>query len=169
MKILFAVFLVVHGLIHLMGTAKAFGIAEIPQLTQQIAGPLGILWLLAAALVLVTAIALFTSPQWWWVVGAGAIVVSQVAIVTSWSDARYGTIANVIVLMGVALGFLSQGPSSFRAEYDREIAQGMGRAAPTPLLTEPDLAQLPALVQRHVRLNGAVGHPRVQNFRARFH
>jgi hypothetical protein len=30
MKILFAIFLVVHGLIHLMGTAKAFGIAEIP-------------------------------------------------------------------------------------------------------------------------------------------
>lgn len=29
MKILFAAFLVVHGLIHLMGTAKAFGVAEI--------------------------------------------------------------------------------------------------------------------------------------------
>jgi len=50
MKILFAVFLIVHGLIHLMGTAKAFGVAEIPQLTQQIVRPLGALWLLAAAL-----------------------------------------------------------------------------------------------------------------------
>ncbi len=169
MKILFAVFLVVHGLIHLMGTAKAFGVAEIPQLTQPIAGPLGILWLLAAALLLVTAIALFTWPQWWWAVGAGAIVVSQVAIVTSWSDARYGTIANVIVLVGVALGFLSQGPWSFRAEYGRAIAQCLGRAARTPLLTEADLGQLPALMQRYIRLNGAVGQPRVQNFRARFH
>ena len=47
MKIFFAVFLVVHGLIHLIGTAKAFGVADIPQLTQQIARPLGILgfWL----------------------------------------------------------------------------------------------------------------------------
>ena len=27
MKILFALFLVLHGLIHLMGTAKAFGVA----------------------------------------------------------------------------------------------------------------------------------------------
>ena len=169
MKILFAVFLVVHGLIHLMGTAKAFGVAEIPQLTKQIAGPLGVLWLLAAALFLGAAIFLFTWPQWWWVVGAGAVVVSQVAIATSWSDARYGTIANVIVLVGVALGFLSQGPWSFRAEYDREIAQGLGRAIATPLLTEADLAELPAPVQRYVRLNGAVGQPRVQNFRARFH
>jgi hypothetical protein len=169
MKLLFAVFLVVHGLIHLMGTAKALGVAGIPQLTQQIDRPLGVLWLLAAALLVATAISLFTWPQWWWVVGAGALVVSQVVIVTSWADARYGTIANFIVLAGVALGFLSQGPWSFRAEYDREIAQGLGRAVATPLLTEVDLAQLPAVVQRYIRLNGAVGQPRVQNFRARFH
>ena len=169
MRILFAVFLVVHGLIHLMGTAKAFQVAEIPLLTHQIDRPLGVLWLLAAALLVATAVSLFATPQWWWVVGAGAVVVSQVVIVTSWGDARYGTIANVIVLVGVALGFLSQGPSSFRAEYDREIAQGLGRAVATPLLTEVDLAQLPAVVQRYIRLNGAVGQPRVQNFRARFH
>ena len=148
MKILFAGFLVVHGLIHLMGTAKAFGVAEMPQLTQQIAGPLGILWLLAGALLLVTAIFLFTWPQWWWVVGAGAIVVSQVVIVTSWSDARYGTIANVIVLVGVALGFLSQGPSSFPGEYDREIARGLARAVAIPLLTDADLRELPARLPR---------------------
>ncbi len=39
MKILFAVFFVAHGLIHLMGTAKALGVAEIPRLTQQIDRP----------------------------------------------------------------------------------------------------------------------------------
>jgi hypothetical protein len=168
MKLLFAVFIVVHGLIHLMGAAKAWGVAEIPQLTQPIDRSLGVLWFLAAALLVVTAISLFTWPQWWWVVGAGALVVSQVVIVTSWADARFGTTANVIVLAGVALGFLSQGPWSFRAEYDREIAQGLGRAVATPLLTEVDLAQLPVVVQRYIRLNGAVGQPRVQNFRARF-
>jgi hypothetical protein len=32
-----------------------------------------------------------------------------------------------------------------------------------------DLAQLPVVVQRYIRLSGAVGQPRVQNFRARFH
>lgn len=168
MKLLFAVFIVVHGLIHLMGAAKAWGVAEIPQLTQPIDRSLGVLCLLAAALLVVTAISLFTWPQWWWMFGAGALVVSQVVIFTSWADARFGTIANVIVLGGVALGFLSQGPWSFRAEYDREIAQGLGRAVATPLLTEVDLAQLPVVVQRYIRLNGAVGQPRVQNFRARF-
>ncbi len=114
MKVLFAAFLALHGLIHLMGTAKAFGIAEIPQLTQRIDRPMGVLWLLAATLLVLTAICLFTWPRWWWVVGAGAIVVSQVAIVTSWSDARYGTIANIIALVGVGLGLLWQSHSGFR-------------------------------------------------------
>jgi uncharacterized protein DUF6544 len=169
MKVLFAVFLILHGLIHLMGAAKAFGLADLPQLTQHIGRPAGILWLLAAVLFLVTAVCLFTWPRWWWVAGAVAVVVSQVVIASSWSDARYGTIANVIVLAGVALGFLSQGPSSFRAEYDREVAQGLGRAVTTRVVTEGDLAQLPPPVQRYIRLNGAVGRPRVRNFRARFH
>jgi len=169
MKLLFALLLLVHGLIHLMGPAKAFGLAELPQLAQSISKPMALVWLSAAVLLLATATALFVWPQWWWVLGAGAIVVSQVVIATSWADARYGTIANVIVLAGVALGFLSLGPWSFRAEYDREIAQGLGRAVATPLVTELDLAQLPAVVQRYIRLNGAVGQPRVQNFRARFH
>jgi hypothetical protein len=152
-----------------MGTAKAFDLGVLPPLTQQISRPLGILWLLAAALFLAAAILLFTWPQRWWVVGAGAVVVSQVVIVTSWSDARYGTIANIVALVGVALGFLSQGPWSFRAEFDREVTQGLGRAVPMPLVTEADLAPLPTLVQRYIRLSGAVGQPQVQNFRARFH
>ena len=169
MKVLFAVFLVLHGLIHLMGTAKAFHIVAIPLLTQPIDRPLGVIWLLAAVLSIATAISLFAWPHWWWAVGAAALVVSQVVIVTSWSDARYGTIANVIVLVGVLIGFLSYGPSSFRAEYNREVAQGVARFVAAPLLTEGDLAPLPRVVQRYIRLSGAVGQPRVQNFRARFH
>lgn len=162
------VFLVLHGLIHLMGTVKAFGLAEMPQLTQQINGLLGGLWLLAAVLFVATAITFFASPRWWWVVGAAAIVVSQIVIVTAWADARFGTIPNIIILVGVVIGFLAQAPWSFRAEYDRDVAEGLGRATATPLLTEADLAPLPAAVQRYIRLNGAVGRPRVQNFRALF-
>jgi ssRNA-specific RNase YbeY (16S rRNA maturation enzyme) len=36
MTLAFVIFLVVHGLIHLMGFAKASGFAELPQLTQSI-------------------------------------------------------------------------------------------------------------------------------------
>ncbi|GAB2629063.1 hypothetical protein GCM10009696_36870 [Kocuria himachalensis] len=168
-KILFAVFLGAHGLIHLLGAAKGLGIAEIPQLSRQIDAPLGLLWLVAAALLGVAAVSLFTSPARWWVVGAGALLASQAVVITSWADARYATIANLVVLAGVVLGFLAEGPGSFRAQYARDVSRDRAGAPATPLLTEADLGQLPAVVQRYVRLSGAVGQPRVRNFRARFH
>ena len=169
MTVLFAVLLVVHGLLHLMGAAEAFRLAELPLLTQQISRPMGLLWLLAAALLVATAACLFTWPRWWWIVGAGAVIVSQVAIVSSWGDARYGSLANVIVIVGVVFGFLSRGPSSLRAEYDRDVASALARGVKTTRLTDTDVAHLPPVVQRYIRLHGAVGQLRTQNFRARFH
>ena len=169
MKSLFAAFLGAHGLLHLLGTAKAFRLVTIPMLSHQIDRPLGIVWMLAGALFIVTAICLFSWPRWWWVVGGVALVLSQFAIVTSWADARYGTIANLVVALGVAFGFLSQGPSSLRAAYDREVARDVGRYVAAPLLTEHDVASLPSLVQRYIRLAGAIGKPRVHSFRAAFH
>jgi hypothetical protein len=44
--------LLLHGLIHLMGFAKAFGYAELPQLTQPIPREWGLVWLLSGGLVI---------------------------------------------------------------------------------------------------------------------
>src|ERR1700712_3591616 len=77
MRIFFAAFLVAHGVLHLLGTAKAFRLLEVPLLTHRIDRPAGLLWLLAAVLFIITAILLFTLPRWWWVVGTGALVVSE--------------------------------------------------------------------------------------------
>lgn len=45
----------VHGLIHLMGFAKGFGYAELPQLTQPVSRSWGVVWLSAACLVTASA------------------------------------------------------------------------------------------------------------------
>jgi hypothetical protein len=168
MKLLLALLVLVHGLIHLMGPAKAFGFAELPQLTLPISKSVALLWLLAAALLLATATALYVWPRWWWVAGILAVVISQAVIITSWNDAKYGSIANGILLLGVVFGFLSQGPSSFRAEYDRAVERELRHAADTSVITDADLAHLPVVVQNYLRTAGAVGQPRVKNFRARF-
>jgi hypothetical protein len=86
MKLLFAFLMLVHGLIHLMGPAKAFGLAELPQLTHTISKATALLWPLAAALLVASAAALFVLPRWWWVGGALAVVVSQAAVNTSRAD-----------------------------------------------------------------------------------
>jgi hypothetical protein len=105
-----------HGLLHLLGVAKGFGWADVSQLTEPIGVRAALLWLLAATLVLSAAALLAVgAPTWWWATALGAAAVSQVAIVTSWSDARVGTLVNVVLLLLAAYGFLSAGPTSFHA------------------------------------------------------
>lgn len=168
MKLAFALVLAVHGLIHLMGFAKAFGYAELPQLTVPISRAAGVLWLAAAGLVVLTAVLVYVWPRGWWIVGAVALVVSQVVIAGSWADARFGTVANVILLAGVGLGFAWHGPMGFQAEFTRDAARLVDRGGSVAPITDADLAHLPPPVQRYLRLTGAVGRDRVFNFRARF-
>ena len=106
MRHLFALFLLAHGLIHLLGFAKAFGLADLPQLTQPVSPFYGVMWLTAALLFAAAAAALFVWPRWWWAIGASAIVASTLAIAPSWADAKFGALANVVAMAGVAFGFI---------------------------------------------------------------
>ena len=169
MTVAFAIVLVVHGLIHVLGFAKAVGLADLPQLTRPISPLLGALWLLAALLFLAAAAALFIWPRGWWAIGACAIVVSMFVVVPSWTDAKFGALANLVALIGVVFGFLAQGPASLRAAYDRDVDRALARVAPAEPLSDADLAHLPAPVQRYLRAAGVVGQPRVRNFHVRMH
>lgn len=101
---LVAVVVVLHGLIHLMGAAKGLGWAEVSQLVEPISTRLGAVWLAAGLITVAAGVLLFGRVRWWWMVGAVAAVISQLAIVTSWADAKAGTIANVVLLVGVVYG-----------------------------------------------------------------
>lgn len=164
-----AIFLALHGLIHLIGFAKAFGFAALPQITRPVTPAFGLLWLAAALLFTASAAALLFWPRWWWAIGAAAVVVSIVAIVPSWADAKFGALADAIALMAVVAGFMAQGPFSLQAEYERDVDRELARVAESELLTEADLAGLPRPVQQYLRAAGVVGQPRVRNLRARMH
>lgn len=167
--VVFAAFLVLHGLIHLVGTAKAFGWADLPQLTAPISASAGVAWLVAALLFVAAAAAIWVWPGWWWAIGIGAVVLSTSVIAASWTDAKVGALANVVVLGGVALGFLNQGPLSLRAQYDRDVEALVVPPLSVAPVTEADLARLPVPVQRYLRGVGVVGHPRVHNVLVRMH
>ena len=151
MRIAFSTLIALHALIHLMGFAKAFGLASLAQLKLPISRPMGVLWLAAAVLLLAAVALLFASPRWFWLVGLAGLVVSQIAIVASWGDARFGTIANVVLLVAVVYGAFAWGPFGLRAEYERLVRDGTSRmasSARSPNITDADLAALPPLVQR---------------------
>ncbi len=160
--------LLLHGLIHLMGFAKAFGYAELPQLTQPISREWGVLWLLAGGLVVATAMMLAAGARPYWIVGGLALLLSQLLIMTAWRDAWAGTAANAVLLLVVAHGLLTEGPWSFHAQYLRDVEAGLSRSVGAPLVTETDLTPLPEPVRRYLRVTRAVGQPRVHNYRIRF-
>ena len=163
--------LVGHGLIHLLGAAKGLRWADVPALTQPIGAGVGLLWLVAALLVLAAAgLVAVGAPTWWWAVAHGAAPVSQVAVVTSWSDARAGTVVNGLLVVAAVYGFASVGPTSFHAEWTTQATRALAEADHSPaLVTEADLVGLPESLADYVRASGAVGRPRVTTMAATFH
>ena len=165
------VVLVVHGLIHLLGVAKGFGWAEVSALKEPIGTGAAVVWLLAAVLVLATAVMLAArAPAWWWAVAVAAVLVSQAAVLTSWTDAKAGTVANVLLVLVAVLGFAANGPTSFASEWDQRTEAALQtNTAPEGMVTDADLAGLPDPVARYLRRSGVVGRPRLSNFFAEVH
>ena len=124
--------LVVHGLVCLTGATR----------------DLGWLWVASGLLALTAAVQLVVDRRHWWIVGALAVVVSQAAIVTTWSQAWAGTIVNALLAVAVLYGWRSQGRSSARARYRRAVAALSAADEGDAVVTEDDLQALPAPIAR---------------------
>jgi len=159
--------LFIHGLIHLIGFSKAFGYGNFNQLKRDISKPIGVLWFLAALLFVVTNLMLLYKEELWWISGVAAIAISQFLIFTSWKDAKFGTIANVIFLVVVIIGY---GTWSFNNTYKTEVLESLKHVVSIddPALTESDLQPLPEPVRNYLRYCGVVGKPKVGNFKVEF-
>lgn len=105
LKISFAIIMLIHGLIHLMGFAKAFNLADIEALTLPISKTAGLFWLIACLLMLATAAGYLLRMEGWWILAVIAIVVSQALIFLYWPDAKVGTIANIIIGIAIWMSF----------------------------------------------------------------
>ena len=166
-----AVVIIVHGLVHLMGAMKGLGWADVARLNQPISTPMGVAWLLTAVLVTAAGAMILVDARGWWMVSALGAATSQALIITSWSDARAGTVANVVLVVATVYGVRSRGPGSHRARF-RQLTTRTAttarshRAFTTATVTEDDLAHLPPPVAAYVRATGAVGRPHVTGFHA---
>ena len=104
----FVAVMFLHGLIHLIGGIGQFAPGKIQGFSGQSivslpasAGTiLGILWFIAVALFIVSAIALATKQPWWKAVTLCSIVLSQLLIVLWRPDAKWGTIPNILIGLG---------------------------------------------------------------------
>jgi len=168
MKYFFSSIIIIHGLVHTLGFAKAYGLTNAHQLTQHISRQAGILWLLVALLFVATATVYLADWEYWWATGILAILISQTLIFLSWKDAKFGTIGTVIILVPLLISIANALPGSFRDIYKTEAQRGINRRSQMPMVSESDIVHLPAPVQRYLRYAGAIGKPRIQNFRAKY-
>jgi len=158
--------LVIHGLIHVMGFLKAFGYANLQQLGE-IPRVAGSFWLLAGLLFVAGAGFLFLNYSLWMYLVLAAIVLSQVLIFFSWQEARWGTLANIILLPVVILTFTSHRfENNFRSDVRAQLQQQADTSS--SLITEADLQHLPPPVQRYLRYCQVVGQPKIANMRVVF-
>ena len=167
---------IAHGVLHLLGTADGLEWAEIDAFEEPISRSMGGVWLGAAVLVVVAGVSILRRRSGWWPIAAVAAGVSQLVILTSWSDAWAGTVPNVLLALAAFYGYRSHGTGSARSRYRRwsaELLAAVRADAKDERLRRPigedDLAVLPAPVAAYVRDSGAVGRPPVVGFRAAIH
>jgi hypothetical protein len=167
LKFILGSIILIHGLIHFMGFAKAFGYGNMKQLTIPISKPAGTMWMLTAFLFIIAAVLFLLKKENWWMMATVAVVLSQIVIILSWKDAKFGTIANIIILIAAIAAW---GSSRFENSFRKDVQENFlhNNAMPTELLTEADLQHLPEPVQRYLKYAGVVGKPKVKNVRIVF-
>lgn len=166
MKLVVSILVVLHGIIHFVGFAKAFAIGNTAEFTKELSRPIGLLWLLTGLLFILSGILLFFKRVGWPVFAMLAVIVSQLLIFTVWSDAKYGTIANIIILISAIITF---GTERFENRYKKDVISAMENTSGIDqLITEKDIEHLPLIVKKYLRYVGVVGKPKVYNVKIRF-
>lgn len=162
MRTTLALLIGIHGIIHLFGFLKAFGITEFSAIQQPISKTSGLFWLLTCLLFTVAFVLFLIQSDYWWTLGFLALILSQVLIFSYWSDAKFGTAANLVLLFTTIVGYSS---FSFKHQLKDERRALFQNATfiNTGNLTTDEIAHLPSVVQKWLTQSGAIGKPKVSN------
>lgn len=158
MKSIFGIIVALHAVIHVLGFVKGFKLTEVPQLKSSISPAMGLLWLVAAILLLLFIILYFVEFKYVWLIGFAAVMVSQILIILYWKDARFGTLPNILLGMVSLVMF---GNFGFNNLLHKEINLLIEKNKITSdsILKEEDISQLPEPVKKWLHASGAFGMP----------
>jgi hypothetical protein len=161
MNLFFLLFILIHGLLHIIGFLHAFELVEISQLTYEISKPIGIIWFLTTILFALAAFLWFFHQEWWWIPAIVALFTSQSLIISTWQDSKFGTIANVIILVSVAIGLAVW---MFQLHTYQEIKNMITEENKTEstIITKEMIQPLPIPVQKWLTNIGLIGKETIQ-------
>jgi len=162
MRILLTVSIFLHGLSHLIGFSYAFELTNFKFFTQPVSRTVGIVWLLSCLLFILAGIQYIFKNQFWWITGFAALVVSQMVILFFWQDARFGTIANLVIFVACILAYAS---FNFIKKTGSEVSQIFSGedAYKSEIISDNDIKELPIPVQNWLKNSGIIDHENVRN------
>jgi hypothetical protein len=148
MKTVFIIVIIIHGLVHFLGTTKKNDSAAGSKKS-------GSFWILASTMFLATAWLIIINRPGWWILAWTTVIFSQILIISYWKVAKAGTILNVLILLFSITAFAEY---RFNAKVKREIDNMISFPTPTPaILTTEMIKALPHPVQKWLLSSGAVG------------
>ncbi len=161
MKSLLITIIVLHAFIHILGFLKAFSLAEIQQLTVPIGKVRGMLWLLTLILFCIGSILYGISQYTWSVWLIAAVTLSQILVIYSWSDAKFATILNTLILIVAIVGFAEM---QFTAMVKKEIEELTNNIPPrtrVDIINETDIHTMPQCVRQWLNSSGIIGKEKI--------
>jgi hypothetical protein len=166
MRIAFLLLLVLHAVVHVFWFAHAFGWTELDYFQKEIPGMVGFSWLLAAFFFMGSAIQLGKHKLNWFHPALIGVLISQMWIFSAWEDTKMGSLVNLIIMVGILIGFSK---SAFEGRFKEDVQAIFDNLRLSgKVLKEKHLEPLPDLVQQYIRRSGAVGKPKVENFYLEF-
>jgi len=165
LRVLLLILLALHGSIHLMGFSKSINPESFSQLKQSATAFQGILWLITTILFLGAAVLFLFHKHFWWLIALAAVVLSQYLVIIFWNEAKFGTIANILIILAIIVGFAQW---KFAGTYREDVQTLLQRNISTEILTEEDIRPLPDAVKKYIRYTGYIGKKKISSFKAEF-
>ena len=162
MKYFLSTLIFLHAAIHLMGFVKGFKLAQIQSLSSEISATSAIFWFLAFALFVISVMGFLLEKNLWLVFAVLAVIISSVLIINTWSDAKFGMIPNIIVLVVVMISLSSLSMNKMITRETDEILYAVKTSDPA-IITDSDIQELPVPVQRWIQNTGMIGKPAIQS------
>ena len=158
-----ASFVLLHGLIHLLGPASAFGWGQAKALDGRISRPLGWLWMINCLVFVLAALLLGLQQPAWWIWALFALLLSQALVFSAWSLAKAGSWINGLLLLPVLVAW---GQARWQGQW-QDAVTALDASSPAAAIHARPVESLPRVVRLWLTHSNALNRPLAQRVELR--
>jgi len=158
MRTILFLLILIHGSIHILGFLKAYRIIKVDNITKEISVAIGTVWLITFCLLTVSSLVYISDNRVWVIPCFVGILISQILIIKNWTDAKFGTLPNLVILIVLIITFSTE---IFNENVAEDMTKIISGKIPDfkKVLTNDDIKNLPYPVKTWIIKSGAIGKP----------